>query len=175
MLSTKKAAGSDGFEVLTTCCLFEGMKYTARKWSTMCSYYIMCGGMQRPPLGSATILWHRLQCWWGELWAWTGVLVMHQLVSVWDTKIMLILAIEPGNPGLPPDTLGSLKHPQRWWRVLFVSITICLGSNNWLWVSSLMLCILLKLCTQFDIVVNCSGDESWGHFSSVGCHCYHHQ
>ena len=34
-----------------------------------------------------------------------------------DTKLTVILAIEPGDPTLPPGTRGSIQHPRRWIRV----------------------------------------------------------
>jgi hypothetical protein len=34
-----------------------------------------------------------------------------------DTKLTIIMAVEPGDPGLPPHVSGSAAHPRRWVRI----------------------------------------------------------
>lgn len=35
-----------------------------------------------------------------------------------NTRTTVILAVEPGDPALPANTLGSIQHPRRWWKIL---------------------------------------------------------
>ena len=49
-----------------------------------------------------------------------------------DTKLTLILAIEPGNPALPPHVHGSTVNPRRWYRILMKAGTSTFEFNNFL-------------------------------------------
>ena len=49
-----------------------------------------------------------------------------------DTKLTVILAIEPGDPALPPHVHGSTVNPRRWYRILMKAGTSTFEFNNFL-------------------------------------------
>ena len=51
-------------------------------------------------------------------WAMTCYRVRDNGHYVKGVEFSVFLAIEPGDPRLPPDTLGGLHNPQRWIKVV---------------------------------------------------------
>ena len=49
-----------------------------------------------------------------------------------DTKLTLLLAVEPGDPDLEPQVQGSTANPRRWLRVLIKPGTTTIDFNNYL-------------------------------------------
>ena len=49
-----------------------------------------------------------------------------------DTKLTIILAVEAGDPALPPHTRGSVGNPRRWLRILLKAGTTTLDFNDFL-------------------------------------------
>ena len=49
-----------------------------------------------------------------------------------DTKLTIILAVEAGDPALPPEVRGSTANPRRWLRILVKAGTTTLDFNDFL-------------------------------------------
>ena len=49
-----------------------------------------------------------------------------------DTKLTIILAVEPGDPALQPEVQGSIQNPRRWLRILIKAGTTTLDFNQFL-------------------------------------------
>ena len=47
-----------------------------------------------------------------------------------DTKLTLILGVEPGDPALPPHINGSTTNPRRWYRIMLKAGTTAFEFND---------------------------------------------
>ena len=62
----------------------------------------------------------------------TGVRVVKPGHYSRDTKLTVILAVEPGDPDLPAEVRGSIANPRRWLRLLVKAGTSTLDFNDFL-------------------------------------------
>ena len=47
-----------------------------------------------------------------------------------NTKLTVLLGVEPGNPALAPGIIGSTANPRRWLQILMQSGTSTFGFNG---------------------------------------------